>query len=618
MRVLVQNIDKALALAGVLLGLGLAWLLREDYPELGIALTIAGIIYLLISSRLPKALSGFNESQASRRVYLLASIIFFPLFTYSIASVVLNPELYIRPLEYFIATSILVCLVAIEIINLPGSKGHTYFTLLKIVLIGISLQWLPQFMFPSLTGIDVFGHSQAVTDMLIQGHIPPEYSYAKLPIMPLSISTISLVTGLGYKLSGLFSTGLFYMMAAVFIFLIAERLFSTRIGLLSALMVVISEWFIHNGLYAIPNTLGIAMVLSLVYMLFLRREGITFTLLTIFMMIILVMTHTIAAFTLAIVLLAVWLGVELYHQATGQRSMIISLNLVTLFIVTMLAYWLFISGHIFNIGDAIQTAFGLDENMGAPGVVQYLSTVDRGELLLTRSGMLIFYFLAIVGILAILSRWFRNQVRLSFTLAAIAISIIAFAGGALGLSRFLPDRFLAYSQILLCIPVAVGLIFLSHTFKSRLWKYAVIVVVVLPLSFLMITSPTADKESPIYSQNTAHRTSYTQSEVQAAETMSRVYEGSVNTDSSYKSLLNTTTLIATGITTYLIEKDFTEVNNLVMIRRYSVEHVVFGGGGIIKLDYNPKELLEEQGFSQIYESGTVSAFLPLNKPVPEQ
>ncbi|MFC1865765.1 ArnT family glycosyltransferase [Chloroflexota bacterium] len=607
---LIRNIDKTLAVTGIPLGLALTWLLREDYPELGITFAGASIIYLLFGNRFTQAFSNFTETNVNRRVYMLSSIAFFPLFTYSIATVLLNPELYTRPLEYFIVTVLLVCLVAIEISVLPKGKRYTYFTLLKLLLIGISLQWLPQFMFPSLTGIDVFGHSQAVADIVTQGHIQPDYSYARLPMMPLSLSATSLVTGLDYKIAGFFSTGLFYLMTAVIIYLIAMRLFNNKVGLISALVIIIADWFIHNGLYAIPNTLGIALVIFIVYMVFSKRGDVAFILIIFLMMAVLIMTHAIAAFVLAIILATVWLGVELYHPTLRQKSKIVSLSMIVLFIVVTLSYWLYISGHFQNIAGAISLTFGLDQQMVAGQVSQYLSKVDYNEILLGRTGLLIFYFIAVIGILAITSRWFRNQDRIAFLLAAIAIASFAFAGGALGFSKFLPDRFIAYSQILLSIPVAVGIIFVSHTFQNRFWKYPVYITLILVLSFFLITSPTANRESPLYSQNTAYRASYIQSEVQAAETLSQIYEGKANTDSSYKALLSTMGLPSYGITAYLIDEDFTEIDNLVIIREYNVEHLVFGGGGVMKLDYDPRDTLGEQGFSRFYDCGTVSGFLP--------
>ena len=110
---------------------------------------------------------------------------------------------------------------------------------------------------------------------------------------------------------------------------------------------------------------------------------------------------------------------------------------------------------------------------------------------------------------------------------------------------------------------------------------------------------------------------FTQSEVQASDTIRRIYEGRVTTDSSYKAMF-AGELPRDAIKEYLISRDFTKVDNLVAIREYSVEHLAYGGGAFLKLDYDPRAVLEEQGFSHIYDCGTVSAFLPVYRPPPEK
>jgi len=614
---LLQNLDKFFALVGLIVGVVLIWfLLPKGYPELGITLALACIVYLAIANKVPQAFSSF-KFQMGRRWYLVSNIAFFALLTYSIIAVLLNSELYFRPVGYFVTTSLLVTLLAVEIVTLPDGKGYIYFALVKVLLIGVSLQWLPQAMFPSLTGIDVFGHSSAVSELLSRGHIPPGYPYARMPLMPLALGMTSLVTGLGYKFSGMLTIGVFYLAASAFVFLIAQRLFDAKIGLLSALMVVISDWFVQNGLWVVPNTMGIALVIFLTYMIFQKKERVAFTSAILLMMAALIMTHSIGAFAFAVALVFIWLGTELYHGLYHQKSQITSVTMPLLFIVATLAYWMYVSGHIGHIAYSIQVAFGLEEKMGSPAVIEYLGEINRSEVLLNRAGLLIFYFLSIIGILALLSRWLKGPDRWCFVLAAAAMSLAAFLGNPVGLVRLIPQRFMGYSQIFLSLPAAWGIVSLSTVFDKRWWKFLLLSGVIVVLSFFLITSPTANRDSPIYSHHMSCRLSFTQSEVQASDTICQIYEGRVTTDSSYKAMFRKE-VPAEAIMGYLISKDFTKVDNLVAVREYSVEHLAYGGGAFLKLDYNPRTVLEEQGFLHFYDCGTVSAFLPSGKPLPER
>jgi len=607
MKQLVTYLDKTAAIAGLIIGLALTWLLREDYPELGIALCLACAAYLLISNRLPQASLSF-KFQIGKRGYLVLNIIFFGLFAYSTFTVLLHTESYLRPVEYFVAISVLVAILAAEIVAIPSGKSYAYFALVKIILIGVSLQWIPQAMFPSLTGVDVFGHSRAISVMLSQEHIPSSYPYAKMPLMSLALGVTSLVTGLDYKFSGMLTIGVFYLATSVFIFLITQRLFDTKTGLLSALMVIISDWVIGNGLWVIPNTMGIALSILLMYMIFRGERRTTFTSAILLMMAALIMTHSLGAFAFSIALAFAWLGTELYHQLYHRKSEIVNITMPVLFIVATLAYWMYVSGHIGHIAYSIQVAFGLEEEMGYPGIVARLSPIARSELLLNRCGLLFFYFLSIIGILAALSRWLTNPERFSFTVAAAAISLAAFLGNPWGLTELIPQRFMAYSEIFLSLPAALGIVLLTNVLNKDRWKFLMLFGLTLTLSFFLITSPVSNRESPIYSQNTAYRLSFTRSEVEAARTISQIYQGNVLLGLPYDSLFSLPT--SGNLIENLISRDFRKVKELVIIREYGIKQVTYSGTLALKLDYDPRVVLKEQGFSRIYDCGTVSAFLP--------
>ena len=141
----------------------------------------------------------------------------------------------------------------------------------------------------------------------------------------------------------------------------------------------------------------------------------------------------------------------------------------------------------------------------------------------------------------------------------------------------------------------------------------VLICITLTLSFFLITSPIPNRDSPIYSQNTGYRVSFTQSEVQAAETISHIYLGNIMLGLPYDNLFPLPT--SGNLRKCVISRDFKNVAELVPIREYEIGHIACANNPV-KLDYDPRKVLDEQGFSRIYDCGTVSAFLPGGKPPP--
>ncbi len=614
---LFDNLDRVSALAGLALGAVLLLVLwQAKYGEFGIALALACVTYLAVARRSPftTAPAGFR---LGRRAYLLFNIAFFTIFTYSMLLLISRSASYVRPTAYFVAVAVLAALLALEAVLIPDSRAHIRFCLAKILLLAMALQWVPQIMFPSLNGIDVWGHAEAVMQMLATGRIAPTYVYADMPVMPFGIGTASLLTGLSYKFAGILYIGTFYLAIVAFVFVIGERLFDFRVGLLSALMVGTAGWYIHNGLWAIPNTLGIALVILLTYLVFSGKRDARFTALTFSLVALTVMTHALASFAICLIFLASWGGQKTYGWLFHAGRPLVNAYLVIFSAVVPLAYWAYISGQFRHIVWSIKYAFQMEQQSALLITSQYLTrAVSYGELVLSRSGLLLYYFLAIIGILALLSRGVRSPYRFCFASAGIVATAVAFAGGAFRLGDLLPDRFLAYSQILLGSLVAVGVILLVNSLRGGVWKYAALLVITGALTFLQVAGPHANRDSPVYVQSTTYRTAFTHSEVTASRTISSLYRGRIMVEIPYNHLFDDGLPRESSIG-YLIEKDFENAGGLLVIRDYNLNHVFPGGRGFLKLDYDLLQLLSEQGLSRLYDSGAVIAYLSPDRPSPE-
>jgi hypothetical protein len=159
---LVGSLDIFLAVAGLLIStLATLWLYAviHKYVEVGITLIIACLSYLIIRKYLlPEGASSLLHLPQNRTFYLAINLLFFVLFFYSILVVILRPDTYSRPLTYFIVATLMAAVLAVEILYLPEKKGYSSIILLKIGLVAISLLWIPQVIFPGLTGVDVWWH----------------------------------------------------------------------------------------------------------------------------------------------------------------------------------------------------------------------------------------------------------------------------------------------------------------------------------------------------------------------------------------------------------------------------------------------------------------------------
>jgi hypothetical protein len=643
------ELDAVLAVAISVVTLGTTiWLvlLKQPIFAVGSFLALAACIaYLLLRKRLPLPESvAFPQTQLSSKFWLLLNTIFFALLIYSIISLHLRPELYTRPLGYFVALAAMAAILAIEILFLPSRKSATYFALFKIMIIILSLVWSQLLIYPSIVGMDPWGHEMFTLKILDAGHIPSGYDYSWLPCMHLLIGGTSLITGLDYKMATMFSVSLSQVICTIlFIFLLGKFIHSVKAGLLAALSLGTATYFIWFSYWTISNTMGVVFIPIIIYLLFKLREEkpkASICLSALFIALV-ILTHTISTVTLVVILFSIWLGFEVYKRLRYQAAERAWVFLVAALVLTGagLIYWIFVSGDIHRL-IVLARMFGAKFlAIFAPGagpppqelspleaaVIQYQThVVPFSEGLFDQLGFLLFCVFALIGGLAMLSRRLRNRYGFGLVMAGFITLIVTCVG--IAADFFAAERFSYPSQVLLAIPVGIALLWLGSLPGRKIASACLIGIVVFALLFLTVMSPSESQDNGTFSPNTMVRYTFTQSELEAINTISHVYDGKTGTDWYIWNLV-----YGTGLNWYIgyprpvlalhasVEdigeqiylRDFSHLDDtLILLRKEIIEQPFkISGQGIYRLTYDPRQTLAEQGFSEIYDCGSVSGFI---------
>jgi len=659
----IEHLDITLATLGCILSIPLTVYLqvaiqRPIYPTVGIVTFLACLAYLIAKRKSLPSLEVRVETRP--RLYLLLNILFFCLLIFSMVSLHLRADLYTRPLSYFISIALMVAVLAVELLFLPTRKSATYFALFKIILIGLSLEWSELIIFPNVVGDDPWWHQMVVSEMLGSGHMPEGYAYSKLPCFHLMIGATSLVTDLSYKMATMFSICLLQVMCdTLFIFLLGRFIHSAKAGLLAALFLIVANWHIHFGYIATPNTMAVTMIPIVIYLLFkLRREKpIASICLSAIFMAVLILTHTIGALCLAMLLFLIWLGFQIYRRLRYQAMATARIFLVAFILFTgaTLSYWTFVSGHIHTLTSLAQTGFS-GEYFGTlppeevtlppeevtlppeevtpppeevtpppeavtppPGelppmsvaIAQYRDSIPFAEGLFNNLGFFLFFAFAFIGCFAMFSKKMRNRYGFALVVAGLVILAINFFG-IITHRGFISGRWNYFSQILLAIPVGIAFFWLGSLPRRKIGNACLVGMMAFLLSFLMIMSPAANWDNRTFSPHTIIRAAFTESELEAMGTISNIYDGEIITD--LYSMRPLQFLTSNGnihsVDKEIITQDYSDCRDSLVLIREEITRYPFGcRPGIYKLPYNLTEALRKQGFSEVYNCGSVSAFV---------
>jgi len=622
---LLRDLDKVLAIAGVILAilmiiLGTA-IGRFRYLLVGGLFLISCLLWLAIR----KSHTFEFHLPKSRTLTSLCATFFFGLYTLSVLSVYLRPELYMRPLSYFILTALMAGMIACEIF--ASSRQHALLILIQVLLLGVSIAWSQLLIFPGLLGVDPWYHSALTNRIITEGFIPEGYSYSKLPLFHLMIAATSLLAALPYKFATMASVSLGQIICnAVFVFLIVDYLFRNhRVGLLAALMVIIANHHIRMSYLSVPNSFAAVFIPIVVFLALSAAKRNTHKTSTPFMnslmvllMVAIILTHTIAATCMAIILFVVW-GALTFHGALYPRSEKYTARLNPLgFTITMFAWWIYASGHIETLGQLIRWGFSIDFFGRIPAeYLDYALPIPLGELIFDDLGLYLFFAVSFIGVFYMISRRGNSSM---FFVASIGVTplVIMFLSVISGIT-VIESRWSYFAQILLSVPLAVA-IYLMATWKSRkpLFRYSFVFGFVVILSIFMIMSTPANIDNHIFSSISGSTDAYTHSELVASEFFAKNTMGVISSDYNYCTNPSSSVFIYVyginqerlhNLDRSLIFGEFDRDGSVKVVRSKWLQEPLIRGGLSLHVRSDVNEYVSNLGFNRIYENPTMSGYI---------
>ena len=325
----------------------------------------------------------------------------------------------------------------------------------------------------------------------------------------------------------------------------------------------------------------------------------------------LILSHTLTALFMCIILLIYWAGSLVYDYMYKDKNNTIGINFFILFATCMLGLWTFASGHIKSLASLIKWGFNVDYFSSVPKDIslEALSKISIIEQFSDNIGMFLFFSLSFIGCLYMVSRKYGNSQKFRFALIAITPLVIGFFSLIIG-KFVIVQRWWYFSQILLVVPLSISLLVLFNNINNNLAKHLCLTGFTIILAFFLVTSSLSNIDDHTLSPNSSVTFSLTSSELQAVETGSCIWNSTIKTDSYYantqKYYFNTEPFDTEMYTNnFLVLKG----SSLVLVREYILNNPFTFKNSIKLLDYNLNKKLEELGFSNVYDNGPVKGYI---------
>ena len=601
---------------------------RLIYMVATLITSVTCFLYLAFKKFYPSMIVGLELNQVVKNekpLFIYSSSGFFILFTIQSFILLNRPDLYIRPVSYFLISCALAGIIGVEIAMIPMNSGRSKLVLMKILMLTISFTLSQQLLFhESLLGIDPWAYAAYSERMLESGTVLDGWAYSGLPLFDLELGMSQLITGLNYKFSSMISIGMIQTICDIlFVYLIGRSIWNEKGGLFAALLIGLADQHLFLNWEPMATTMAATLLMMAVFLLIVKMDkgkaGHVFLLILSFTAV--VLTHTVTALYLAIILLTFSIWPTMYRRGSGAPGHKESFSTITIACISiMLGWWIVGSGQFHRIISTIDNAFRFDfsgstvpTNTYLSAVISHMDSLPVSELIFQRLGMFAFFAVALFGCLIVFSKVHYNPKRSSLAMSGLIALVIGFLPftSATGIMH----RWWYYAQLILAPFVGIALLTLTPSAKKASLKAAFTFIVVVTLIALSIFNPTANSDNPLVANELSHRYGLTHTEICGIMTLTNMAESTISTDQYYRMV------IANNYYTYfdktkvvdfspgLISNDYTKSNyGLILIRDEIYGNSFLCYNQFYKLSYDPHISARDQGLNRVYKSHQIAAY----------
>ncbi len=498
-------------------------------------------------------------------------------------------DIYIRPESYFYLLTLAVGVTFAQIIFFGrNSRSEVKFLIfVEVLLVALSFTLTQQALYKTVLSRDPWFHWVFVEEIVRRGSIPPHKQipipYVRMPNFHLVIASGIVLTNLSYKWAQVlfagFPTLILLMLVA---FLYSKKLFDHQVGLISILLVAISDNVLDMiGETIIPNSLGVALAFLIFYLIYFREYNPKIRFLSVLLTIALAFMHTVSLTFL------IWqiFVISILSLILKDKNAKFYPSFFAFLVVLALFVWGIYSGfYLKNLINIFKQLFiyGFDiERYEAKLPTTFLDAI------IARLGMVLYFAIAGIVILYLLIKTLKQrgfEIKLQ-----VLSSILATAGMVAGAGSFLnptlgqiSHRFWYYGEVL-----SSAFVGLANLYGRKKVIIAFNLIFICALSMLMLKANVANDDNPLvpyYSQ----RTGWHDSEIEAGKfVISKQGNIPIASDWDYSWNLRylKTSLMASGALkdiNRVTPKTFEEVKNcncLFIFRKDLFENRLFYLGG---------------------------------------
>jgi hypothetical protein len=488
-------------------------------------------------------------------------------------------------------------------------------------------------------GYDAYTHTSIANLISITGFVPPfEISgkYVNYPILHIFISMTKILSFIDIKNAVFFSIGLISIICLLFVFILVNRFAGPRIGLLSVLIISMSNDIITTGITNITAGSLVFCYFTMILYLFLCQKSDSRIFICILFLITetMVITHQLSTFVvlLSVVLLKISFQLYKFGFESEEKDPIFLLYLY-FFAISMIAYWMSTPAyHQQSFFETILAPFiAVLEFGGKYGsdvlIVGHEYVRPVFDTLLLQASYLIIPFFAIGGIYLWLSK--KDAKMFSIAFSAAVLFFIIYAVPFFGIRNLLTDRWMPFLLIFLGILAAAYIISCVDLIKSNISKIVTLFIIIAIFSFFMLVTPAINKDNPLVAKDTTARNQYTDSEIHSIEQIVSVSQHDIIVDRSFfggilfygnNNTIDNQIELTKRVSTFDSEKNLMVLSknqNVLVILRKSTLHEpisqkasdLYGDTMVKSLSKDIFIFFESSGFNKIYTDGNVISYI---------